>query len=137
MVSEVQHSLEEKRCPTVHVMVKAYLLCFCMGVTKCPWRISARRFQSLELWIGSRLCGCILPCPVPLVGLGGHCLCPFLLQLAGLGYVLSDTPTAFTAEGRYFRTKSIIMDHHYGFEKPFQVSQHVAHDSAFLQKKWS
>lgn len=40
----------------------------------------------------------------------GHGLWPFLPYPAGLGYVLSDTPTAFTAEGRYFRTESIIMD---------------------------
>lgn len=31
VISEVQPSLEEGRCPTVHVMVKTYILCFCTG----------------------------------------------------------------------------------------------------------
>lgn len=83
---------------------------FLHRVTKCPWHILATSFQSLEPWIGSRLCGCIFLCPVSLVCPGGYCSCPFLPQPAGLGYVLSNTPTAFIAEGRYFRTKSIIMD---------------------------
>lgn len=109
VISGVQHSLEEGRCHTVHVMVKRYLLCFCMGSPSAHGTSQPEVF-CLVPWIGSRSSGCILPCPVPLVDPAGSCFCPFLRQPAGLGYVLSDTPTAFTAERKHFRTESTIMD---------------------------
>lgn len=110
---------------------------FLHEVTKWPWHISARSFQSLEPWIGSRLSGCILPCPVPLVDPAGHGLWPFLPYPAGLGYVLSDTPTAFTAEGRYFRTESIIMDlGNPGFWTVPGFTTCGPSPEAFPQKKW-
>lgn len=134
--AEIQHCLEEGRCPTVHILVKTYNSCFCTRSPNGHGTSQPEVFKALSPgldpdWVAAFFHGQFLSWIQLDTAFG-----PFSPTLQGwVTCSLTHLLLSLQREGiSELRASLWIWEIQVSGQS--QVSQHVAHHSAFPQKKW-